>query len=94
MRDSGAGMLSHAITRNPFVWGALALCVGLLLAAVYVPPLAAVLTQTDPGLPGWGFALALSLVPLVGGQILHGLGARRVGEEKAATLIQPFDAST
>jgi Ca2+-transporting ATPase len=78
MRDSGTGVLSNDITRNLFVWGALILCVGLLLAAVYVPPLAAALTLTDPGIQGWGFALVLSLVPLVGGQIWHSLGARRV----------------
>jgi Ca2+-transporting ATPase len=37
MRESGSGFFRNEITQNPFIWGALALCVGLLLLAVYLP---------------------------------------------------------
>jgi Ca2+-transporting ATPase len=68
MREPEAGWIRNEITRNPWVWGALALCVALLLAAVYLPPLAAVLHVTDPGTTGWTLILAASLFPLAVGQ--------------------------
>ena len=37
MREPGSPLLANEITRNPWVWGALALCSGLLLAAVAIP---------------------------------------------------------
>jgi Ca2+-transporting ATPase len=40
MRVPESGLFNNEITRTPYVWGALALCLGLLLLAVYWPPLA------------------------------------------------------
>jgi len=68
MRDPGAGLLRNDVTRNPYVWGALALCSGLLLAAVYVPGLSTVLKTVDPGVRGWAVVVVGSLVPWVVGQ--------------------------
>ena len=56
------------VVRNPWVWGAVLACSGLLLLAVYLPPLASVLRLTSPGLAGWGLVAAASLVPLVVGK--------------------------
>jgi P-type Ca2+ transporter type 2C len=69
MRDHDAGVLKNEVTQNPYVWGALVLCVILLGLAVYVPFLADLLGVVDPGVTGWGVVLALSLVPLALGQI-------------------------
>ena len=69
MREAGSGLLSNEIVRNPWVWGAVALCVGLLIAAVYVPTLASVLKVTDPGPRGWGLVIGMSLLPLILGQL-------------------------
>ncbi len=69
MRDPGSGWIRNEITRNPWVWGALALCVALLLLAVYWPPLARILSAADPGASGWAVAVAFSLLPLVAGQL-------------------------
>ena len=69
MRESSSGLLTNEVVRNPWVWGAVALCVGLLLAAVYVPPLATVLSVTDPGARGWGLVIGMSLLPLILGQL-------------------------
>lgn len=44
----------------------------MLLAAVYLPDLAAVLKVADPGGAGWGVVIAMSLLPVVIGQILNG----------------------
>src|SRR5436305_1621057 len=56
------------VVRSPWIWGAVLACSGLLLLAVYLPPLAAVLRLTPPGLPGWGLVAVASLVPLVVGK--------------------------
>jgi Ca2+-transporting ATPase len=67
MRTTGTSRWNNDVTRNPFVWGALGLCTGLLLMAVYVPPVAAALDVVVPGWTGWGLALAASFVPVVVG---------------------------
>jgi Ca2+-transporting ATPase len=79
MRDRGTGLLDNEIARNPWVWGALALCLLLLLAAVYLPGLNTLLKVTDPGLTGWSLVAGASLLPLVAGQILKALGWGRTG---------------
>jgi Ca2+-transporting ATPase len=71
MRPAGSSPLRNEVTRNPFVWGALALCTGLLLAAVYLPGLAAVLALEPPGRAGWAVVLTLSLAPVLAGQLLQ-----------------------
>jgi Ca2+-transporting ATPase len=69
MRHPQSGWIRNEITRNPWVWGALGLCLALLLAAVYWPPLAAILAVANPGAAGWATAVALSLVPWLAGQL-------------------------
>jgi P-type Ca2+ transporter type 2C len=76
MRDVGSGLFANEITRNPYVWGALALCTGLLLLAVYAPGLAAVLNMANPGATGWLVIMLASLIPLVIIQVLKSLGLR------------------
>jgi len=68
MREGGSGFFKNEVTRNPFVWGALALCTGLLLAAVYTPGLSHVLQMERPGTTGWLLILGMSLVPWIIGQ--------------------------
>ena len=63
MRDDDSPAFNNEITRNPFIWGAVVLCVVLVLVAVYVPALAEVLSLTDPGLDGWVLIVAASLLP-------------------------------
>ena len=57
------------ITRNPYVWAALALCTGLLLLAVYVPVLAETLHLTNLGPGPWSLVIALSFMPVLVGQV-------------------------
>ena len=70
MREHASGFFRNEVTRNPFVWGALLLCIVLLLAAVYISPVATVLKVVDPGVAGWALIVAVSLVPVVVGQIV------------------------
>ncbi|MBE0690759.1 MAG: cation-transporting P-type ATPase, partial [Anaerolineae bacterium] len=70
MRDTHTGLLNNDVTRNPWVWGALALCSLLLLASVYTPlKIVLGLETPEPGM--WMVAIGASLVPLVVGQIGH-----------------------
>jgi Ca2+-transporting ATPase len=69
MRDPGSGFLRNDVTRNPYVWGALILCVGLLLGAVYIPVLSNVLNVSSPGTRGWALVIGMSLIPWLVGQI-------------------------
>ncbi len=78
MRDNASHWLMNEITRNRYVWGAVVLCAGLILAAVYVPVLAEVLTLHHPGPSGWLLALGASLVPLIVGQLLKAVRVIRV----------------
>jgi len=76
MRDTDSGLIVNEITKNPFIWGALALCTGLLLLAVYVPGLAAVLHMVNPGVQGWLVIIGASFIPLVIIQILKLFGLK------------------
>lgn len=67
----GTHPFDNSVVRNPYVWGALALCIPLLLAAVYLPGLAGVLNTAPPGAAGWGLLLAFSAVPFVAGLALR-----------------------
>jgi Ca2+-transporting ATPase len=69
MRDSGTGIIRNNIVRNPYIWGALGLCSGLLLAGIYLPGLSHVLKVMNPGFAGWMIVIGMSLVPLIIGQI-------------------------
>ncbi len=58
-------MLVNEITRNPWVWAALALCSALLVAPPYIPPIADVLHLAPPTAAMWAIILALSLAPML-----------------------------
>ncbi|MBE9167765.1 cation-transporting P-type ATPase [Pleurocapsales cyanobacterium LEGE 06147] len=77
MRDTGSGLFQNEVTRNPYVWGALLICTGLLLLAVYLPVLSDVLQTVNPGWSGWGLVIGMSLIPLVVGQIVKQIRGSR-----------------
>jgi len=68
MRDRGSRFIRNDITRNPFIWGALALCTALLVGAVYLPGLSQVMKVTGPGIRGWTLVVVMSLIPFCIGQ--------------------------
>jgi len=70
MRSPDAGVFVNEITKNKYVWGALALCTVLLLLAVYVPGFSHVMKLNSPGAVGWSVVLGFSLIPLFIGQIM------------------------
>jgi len=70
LRDPGTRPWDNDVVRNGWIWGATALCIGLLLAAVYLPGLSTLLATRPPGLDGWLCLLGMSLIPLVVGQVV------------------------
>ncbi len=65
MRHPKSGVLRNEVTRNPWVWAALALCTVLLVIPAYVPPLVDVLQLVPPTAAMWGVILALSFAPVM-----------------------------
>ena len=59
-----SGLFLNAVTRNAYVWIAVALCSALLLLAVYAPPLARALRLEAPDREGWILVLVASIAPL------------------------------
>lgn len=69
MRDKDTSLINNEVTRNPYVWGALSLCISLIFAAVYLPWLSNVLGTVDPGIIGWSLVFILSIIPYILGQL-------------------------
>jgi len=74
MRGRRSGLLVNAVTRNPYVWLAVAICAGLLLLAVYAPPLAEALRLGVPDRDGWTLVLLASIAPLLLGTMMGAIG--------------------
>ena len=64
MRHQTSGLFRNEITRNPWIWAALALCAGTAVTAVYVPSLSFMLHLAAPNIKMWGIVLIMSLMPL------------------------------
>ncbi|MFN3659273.1 MAG: cation-translocating P-type ATPase [Pseudolabrys sp.] len=77
MRHPRASFLNNEITRNVWVWAALALCIVLLALPPYVTPMAHLLRLVPPTPAMWAIILGMSLAPLVLVQALTPLIARR-----------------
>lgn len=69
MRGDRSSIIDNTIINNRFVWGAIVLSAGLILAAVYIPSLANVLSIHPPAFNGWAVVLIFSLVPIVAGEL-------------------------
>jgi len=76
MTERDSPLIVNEVTENGWVWGAVVLCVGLLLAAAYLPILSDVLRVTAPTLPVWGLVAGLSLAPLVAGRGVRSVARR------------------
>ncbi|MEZ5967192.1 MAG: cation-transporting P-type ATPase [Planctomycetota bacterium] len=77
MSDREAPTFANEVTANPWVWGALAICTGLMLAAMWWPPLASVLATVPLDAGSWVLVLGASAVPLCIGRAHHWLGRTR-----------------
>jgi len=91
MREAGTRVFRNEITRNPWVWGALALCAALLLSAAYAPGLRDVLDVHDPGWRGWVVVAGLGALPTLALQLCAVVAprerARSVGSAHRASGV-------
>jgi Ca2+-transporting ATPase len=71
LRAPRSGLIHNEITRNPWVWAAIGLCLVLLLAAVYLPGLSGLLQTRRLTTQGWFLVLGMSVIPFVVGQVLR-----------------------
>ncbi|MCE8545681.1 cation-transporting P-type ATPase [Ruegeria pomeroyi] len=69
MRDRGERGLVNSITRNPWVYAALAFCMGLLVAAFQIPAVSEALQLTPLGWRPMALAVGASLFPVVVGGV-------------------------
>jgi len=76
MRDDDSTFLNNEIWKNQFYWIALLICLALLFSAIYIPALASILRTHYPGLEGWLTIIAASLIPVIVGHILKGIGVK------------------
>lgn len=67
MRNPGTGLIRNEVTANPYVWGALLLCMALIIGAVLLPGLSSVIGLQAPGLEGWVLSLGASVIPVIAG---------------------------
>jgi Ca2+-transporting ATPase len=77
MRDYDTSILRNEVTNNPWVWGALLLCVSLILSAVYLPVLSLVLKTVHPAFTDWLLILGMSVIPLIVGQMMKFIRNKR-----------------
>lgn len=77
MRHRTSGLLNNEITRNLWIWAALALCAGIIMTAAYVPSLSHMLHMVAPDIKMWGIVLAMSLAPVLIGLIVGSLPQSR-----------------
>ena len=77
MADLSQPTFVNDVSRNPYVWGAVLVCLALIAVACYVTPLAEVLKLAPPDAPGWAIVLATSLSAMALGKGI-GLGLARL----------------
>jgi Ca2+-transporting ATPase len=82
VRRPSLAVVRNEISRNPYVWAALALCLGLLGLAMGHPTLADVLGLHWPGAEGMLLAVSMSFLPLVIGQVFLVLSSLRSSSDR------------
>jgi len=65
MRDPEEPVFNNQVTRNPYIWMALAFCILILLAAYFILPLSEVLSFQDLPLKAWALILLTGFLPLL-----------------------------
>lgn len=73
MRADHSDTLNNEITRNPWVWAAVLLCLVILGLAIGFGPLREVLVLAMPDSGGWLLIITASLVPLLLGSVVKKL---------------------
>lgn len=78
MRDATEKVFMNQVTRNKYVWMALALCFVTLFAAYSIPDIAEVLSFEKLELRAWGLIAVTSLLPVVVIQFIKLLSKKNI----------------
>ena len=70
MREADEGVFNNQVTRNKYIWMALAFCSAALIAAYFIPGLQDILKFQEMGIRIWGLIIVASLAPLLIIQLL------------------------
>jgi len=73
MTEPQSPLFRNEITRNPYVWVAVIVCLLLLALALFIPLFAETLKLTNPSSQGWLLVLIGSLIPPIIGRIAAGI---------------------
>ncbi|MBZ9731311.1 HAD-IC family P-type ATPase [Salegentibacter sp. JZCK2] len=65
MRDATENLFNNQVTRNKFIWYALAFCAAALVAAYHIPAISEVLSFQELEMRIWGLILITSIIPLI-----------------------------
>lgn len=87
LRDRDTPVWKNDVIANRWMWAAWGLCLILLCAAAYFPPLASLLQTVPPGTNGWTLIISLSLVPAVLGTFLPGIRFYSMKGRKKSTAV-------
>ncbi|QDM15497.1 cation-transporting P-type ATPase [Tardiphaga sp. vice352] len=71
MRHRSSRIFNNEISRNPWIWAALAFCTAILMAAAYLPFLSSMLQLAAPNLRMWGVIMFMSAIPLLAGPAIR-----------------------
>ncbi|WP_441251987.1 cation-translocating P-type ATPase [Tardiphaga sp. 71_E8_N1_1] len=88
MRDRRSSAVDNDVSRNPWLWGALALCAGIILVSVYSPYFARMLHVSPPGADAWVVISTMSVLPLIGGPLIARLSVwlKRYGRQPRSQM--------
>jgi Ca2+-transporting ATPase len=84
MADRRSPLFVNEVTRNPWVWAALAVTISLVMMATHLPILSSVLALSPPSPEGWLLVLSASAVPVIAAQGIRLLQRRRHGAPDSA----------
>ncbi len=65
MRETEENIFKNQVTRNKYIWMALAFCFTVLLAAYFIPGISGILSFQQLELRIWGLIIITSLLPLI-----------------------------
>lgn len=88
MRAPRSSVVRNEVTNNIWIWVATALCVLLLLMAVYTPAFNQILNTRPPDAASWLLIAITSLLPLAAGQLALAW-RRRSGATRARLALAP-----
>ncbi len=70
LRKEDSNFFLNDVTKNPYVWGAIVLCLLLFVGSVYIPIVQIALDLVPLSVSEWGIVVAASLIPVLGQFVL------------------------